>query len=245
MKISQLEALVEQFIEEKLLGEKNMQIVTPTGTKKGATADQLKNIQSGDSVEYTTAQNAKKPSSTAMGEAKKSKEDEAPAEEPAAPVEPSPEEAPAPEGLESIKSELQSVVSKLESMEDFKIGDKEDLKAKKLMNKIKLKLDDVVLIMDDLAAIKSKLDEQKEVADQKAGDKYAAELQKMLKKRFKNPKDVESVMSKYNATAKKYKHLEPKKVEEAIVRHMLKENAQLEMNNDVSEGVSEDTVEKK
>lgn len=229
MKISQLEALVEQFIQEKLLGEKNLQIVTPTGTKKGATSDQLKSIQPGDSVEYTTAQNAKKPSA-AMEEAKKSKEEEAPTEEPAAPVEEPVDDSAPTQGLDALKADLQSVVSKLESMEDFKIGDKEDLKAKKLMNKIKLKLDDVVLIMDDLAAIKGKLDEQKEAEEQKAGDKFASDLQKMLKKRFKNPKDIEAVMGKYTATAKKYKHIEPKKVEEAIVRHMLKENAELKNN---------------
>lgn len=225
MKISQLEALVEQFIQEKLVDEIT-KLSSKTGDVSGLTPDQLAIYKSkinkpGSAVDIV------KPGAL---EEKKSKEEEAPTEEPAAPVEEPVDDSAPTQGLDALKADLQSVVSKLESMEDFKIGDKEDLKAKKLMNKIKLKLDDVVLIMDDLAAIKGKLDEQKEAEEQKAGDKFASDLQKMLKKRFKNPKDIEAVMGKYTATAKKYKHIEPKKVEEAIVRHMLKENAELKNN---------------
>lgn len=209
--MSKLEKLIESFLKEhKLIPERNVEVVTQDGTKKTAKPDQLKDIKPGDVVKYSNKNDATK---TSVSEKK--------VEEP---VEDNSEDIPKEEGgIEALKAELQGTIAKLESMDDFKVGDKEDLKAKKLINKIKLKLDDILLAMDDLGAIKSNLDEQRDVLDGKEADKYEAIITKMLKKRFKNPQDIEGVMNKYRATVRKHKDKDAEKVSEAIVKHMLKE----------------------
>lgn len=219
--------MVDQFLKEKFeqpVQEAELQVPTNTGSDDGLTPDQKKSVinarKKGTPVKFV------KKTDTAMDE-KRSK-----GEEDVVNKQDTPESTPTT--LEDLKNELSEIGSKLESMDDFKIGDKEDLKAKKLINKIKLKLDDIILVMEDLEEIRSGLEEKKNMYEEKENDQYLKQVHKLVSKRFRDKNDVEGIMKKYSATAKKHKNVDPSKVAEALFRHMLKENIESKRIDELS-----------
>ncbi len=222
MKINRekLEELVEEFVKSKMIKEGEVQVATATGTDTALTPDQKKRItlarKDGDTVKVVKKTDP-------VTEKKAAEKEKAEPVSKDAPTDMDAEGDVQGDTIDGLKTELQDIGSRLDSMDDFKIGDKEDLKAKKVINKIKLKLDDIILMMDDLGAIKEGLAEKKQMFEDKENDVYLKQVHKLVSKRFRDKKDVEGIMKKYSATAKKHKDKDPDKVAEALFRHMLKE----------------------
>lgn len=224
-----LENLVDKFIKENFnIQEGEVEVPTATGKSTDPlTSDQKKIVtaarKEGDSVKYVSKN---KPVTEKKEEGEEEPMEDMPEEEPQEPA----------SKLDELKNQIQSVVTALESMDDFKIGDKEDLKAKKVINKIKLKLDDVVLAMDDLGSIKSSLDEQKESKAMKGAEKSSKVIAKEISKMIKNPEIADRLIKKATPgnirkiEQKAGKELDAKELANAIVKASLKEAAELKNN---------------
>lgn len=218
---TQLEKLVDKFLNEVFVKEGTVEVPTMTGTSATLTTDQKKTVtnarKDGDNVKYVKK-------TEPVTEKKSTKDDETKDVEEPVEVEQEPKSQ-----LEDLKTQIQSIVSSLESMDDFKIGDKEDLKAKKLINKIKLKLDDVILAIDDLTGIKSGLDEQKESKAMKGAEKSSKVIEKHITKIIKDPEIAARLAKKATPLnirkieQKVGKELDAKQLATAIVKASLKE----------------------
>lgn len=220
-----LEELVENLIKS-VISENQVDIVTPKGDDSVLSTDQKQRVKdarmSGDTVKYV------KKGNTNMTE-KKEKDKEVP-KDAVAKAEPEAEDdmdagASAGDSFDSLKTDIQDIISRMEKVDDFKIGDKEDLKAKKLMNKIKLKMDDILLSMDELNSLKSSLDEERSVYEEKEAEKKTSTAHKFLAKNFKDKKSVDHTIPKIKKTLLKFPDADPETVAKAIYKAILKENA--------------------
>lgn len=218
--LTRLVKLVKQ--KEIGMGEGTIEIPTNTGKSSDPlTQAQKETIKAarkeGDSVKYVK-----------KTEPVSEKKEEDSNEEEKEPIQDIPEEQPTSK-IDDLKSQVSSIISTLDAMDDFKVNDKEDLKAKKVINKIKMKLDDVLLAMDDLTSIKTNLDEQIETKATKVAEKSSKTIAKHINKIIKDKDIADQLIRKATPQnirkmeKKAGKQLDASQLATAIVKASLKE----------------------
>jgi hypothetical protein len=191
-------------------------IVTPDGkTMSQSQKDQVKNAKPGSTI--VTKKAGEVVTEDASLDEKKKDEDGVDAPVKDAPI----EAAPAEGG--SVSSELNNHISSAIDAAAKCIQDSGDKKYEKVLGKVIKNLTAAQDALADVQAHETKLAEVAAAEAEKTNANYSKDLRKVLKKYFKNPDHIESVVRKYGKVIKQSTDKPVEKIAEMITAHALKE----------------------